>query len=165
MASPQKILQIGDPRLRQKAEPVNPAIPNIKGQMQTLVASMLEFQRIHGWGRAMAAPQIGLPYRMVALNFSAHPFVMINPEITWRSPEKVMVWDDCMSLPSITAQVERHRSISVEFVDENFETHQMLELDLVLSEVIQHECDHLEGVLFVDLISDPSTIRHRAFKP
>jgi peptide deformylase len=104
----------------------------------------------------------------------AEPWPLVNPEITWRSAEKIVVWDACLSFLSIFMQVERQREIVVRYQDlrgEWKEVHAGEERNL--SELLQHEIDHLDGILAVDRITDIRTMctreefekRHRALSP
>lgn len=114
---------------------------------ELLLATLRTFRRIHGWGRAIAAPQIGIPLRIIATHSDdVHP-VLVNPEILWRSAETVELWDDCMSLPEIALRVRRHRSITVTYHDLDGQPHAIERASVSLSELLQHEIDHLDGTL------------------
>ena len=82
------------------------------------------------------------------------PFTMHNAEITWRSPDTFSMFDDCMSIPDLFARVERHDSISVAFDDEGGARHHVERVPRALAELVQHECDHLDGVLMTDRASE-----------
>jgi peptide deformylase len=86
---------------------------------------------------------------------------MVNPEITWCSPETFTMWDDCMSFPSLLVRVRRHRAISVRYLDDEGVTRIMDRLDQATSELLQHEIDHLNGVLAVDHALDADAIVSR----
>jgi len=75
---------------------------------------------------------------------------MINPIIIWRSHETITLWDDCMSFPSLMTKVRRNTHITVTYIDENAKPHILKEVDAALSELLQHEIDHLDGVLSID---------------
>ena len=83
---------------------------------------------------------------------------MINPEITWRSKETFQVWDDCLSVPNSIVRVERHSSISVRYVDQQNRRHHWEHLPASMSELVQHEVDHLDGVLMTDRAIDSNAI-------
>ncbi len=108
----------------------------------------------NGFGRSVAAPQVGINRRILALNLGdpAGPFTMINPEITWHSDEhkKFTLWDDCLSLPWLMVRVARYESISVKWIDEAGKPQHWEKLNRALSELLQHEIDHLDGVLSTD---------------
>ena len=113
-----------------------------------------------GYGRGIAAPQIGILQRVIFLKLpDAEPWPLINPEIVARSEEKIVVWDACLSFLSIFMQVERHREITVRYQNLNGET---LEFGAGkaknLSELLQHEIDHLDGILAIDRVIDVKTI-------
>jgi len=75
---------------------------------------------------------------------------MINPVIIWRSPETVSLWDDCMSFPTLMTKVLRNAHITVTYIDEHAKPHTLEQVDVALSELLQHEIDHLDGVLSID---------------
>jgi peptide deformylase len=102
------------------------------------------------------------------------PWPMVNPEITWRSDERIVVWDACLSFLSIFMRVERHRDIEVRYQDLRGEWHEVRAgQERNLSELLQHEIDHLDGILAVDRVVDNRTIctreefekRYRATSP
>jgi peptide deformylase len=102
------------------------------------------------------------------------PWPLVNPEISWRSEEKIVVWDACLSFLSIFMQVERHREIIVRYQDLSGERREArANEERNLSELLQHEIDHLDGILAVDRITDMKTMctreefekRHRAGSP
>ena len=94
------VLLVGDPRLRQVATPVEDfRDPAFQKDATQLAQTLAEFRNRHGFGRAIAAPQIGLSRRLIAANLGRGPFLMVNPEIHFRSTETFTLWDDCMSFP------------------------------------------------------------------
>jgi peptide deformylase len=148
---PGDILQLGDPALREPATPVGDVhAPTFRGQARLLSATLAAFRERFGFGRAIAAPQIGVPARFVAVDLGEGPILVINPEVTWRSEETFTMWDDCMSFPGLLARVRRHRSISLSYRDEEGHPHDWERLNLPVAELMQHELDHLDGVLAVD---------------
>src|SRR5687767_10629582 len=95
-----EVLLVGDPRLRVVSRPVqDPRDPAFRREAGRLSAMLAAFRSRHGFGRAIAAPQIGVDRRLIAVDLGRGPFLMINPEITFRSPETFTLWDDCMSFP------------------------------------------------------------------
>lgn len=153
--SPALVLQLGDPRLREVARPVTDfEDPVLAHDCARLHATLDAFRGEHGFGRGIAAPQIGVPRRLVALRLETGPaagrWTLINPEITWRSDETFTLWDDCMSFPWLLVRLARHASVSVRFSDEEGQRHRWERLDRATSELLQHEIDHLDGVLAVD---------------
>lgn len=149
--SPSPIVRLGDPRLRQTAVPVTDLKdPAFGTYANRLIATLEEFRERNGFGRALAAPQIGVPMRCIAVNLGHGSRLLINPEIVWTSVDTFTLWDDCLSFPQLLVRVRRHESVSVRFLDEQGERREWLELDRPTSELLQHEIDHLDGVLAVD---------------
>jgi len=155
------VLQLGDPTLRQVAVRVDdPAAPKIRDLVCDLADTLAHWRAETGYGRGIAAPQIGVLQRVIFLNLpGAEPWPLINPEIIRRSEEKIVVWDACLSFLSIFMRVERHREITVRYQSLNGD---VVEVDASeernLSELLQHEIDHLDGILAVDRVTDLKTI-------
>jgi peptide deformylase len=155
------ILQLGDPTLRRKSLPVaDPAAPEIGALIRDLADTLAHWRSTTGYGRGIAAPQLGVLQRVIFLQLPGErPWPFINPEIIERSSEKIVVWDACLSFLSIFMQVERHREITVRYqsVDgtkQEFRAGRNRDL----SELLQHEIDHLDGILAVDRITDMKTL-------
>ena len=170
------ILQLGNPTLRQKSLPVfNPSAPEITALIQDLADTLAHWRATTGYGRGIAAPQLGILQRVIFLQLPGEkPWPLINPQILERSQEKIIVWDACLSFLSIFMQVERHREITVRYQDTAGALHELRAADdRNLSELLQHEIDHLDGILAVDRITDIKTLctreefetRHRAGSP
>ena len=172
----QTVLQLGDPRLREIAAPVaNPRALEIAALVKDLADTLAHWRATTGYGRGIAAPQIGLAQRVIFLQLpGTEPWPLVNPQITERSAQKIVVWDACLSFLSIFMQVERHREIKVRYQDLESEWQEIqagAEKDL--SELLQHEIDHLDGILAVDRIIDMRTLctreefekRYRAGSP
>jgi peptide deformylase len=170
------VLQLGDPGLREVAARVSdPNSPEICSLVGDLADTLAHWRASTGYGRGIAAPQIGVTKRLIFLQLpDAEPWPLVNPEIIWRSEEKIVVWDACLSFLSIFMQVERHREISVRYQDLRGEWKEIRageERDL--SELLQHEIDHLDGILAIDRITDMRTMctreefekRYRAQSP
>jgi peptide deformylase len=159
---PDAILPLGDPRLRLKCAPVAElADPVFQAENARLQAVLEAFRRAHGFGRGVAAPQIGIPKRFIAINLGAGIRTLINPEITWRSPESFTLWDDCMCFPWLLVRVRRHASISLRYLDEQGAARCWERLGRAESELIQHEYDHLDGILATDRAEGPEAIISR----
>ncbi len=158
MASPDvpPILVLGDPRLRVRCAAVEAVDA---AELAQLAAALAGARARLGFGRAIAAPQIGLPRRIVMVDLGAGPFPVINPEITWRSDERFELWDDCFSVPDRLVRVRRHRSISLAFRDHALRPRVWSALPAELAELLQHEIDHLDGVLMVDRAIEPGATR------
>jgi len=129
---------------------VDGVTPELLGLVEDLQDTLVDFRTRHGFGRGIAAPQIGASLRVIALHLGAVPLALINPRIVWRSEELFQVWDDCLSIPESIVRVERHRSISVAYQDELGRERLWRELPPDLSELLQHEIDHLDGVLMTE---------------
>lgn len=157
------ILQLGDPGLRQVSEPVEDVFePGFVFDQRQLHVALAAFRRSHGWGRAISAPQIGIVKRFIALNLGDEARTLINPEIVWASQETFTMWDDCMSFPSLFVRVRRHRSISIRFQDEHGAFQDWPGLKPAVSELLQHEIDHLDGILAVDRAVDRDSLVMRS---
>jgi peptide deformylase len=155
------VLLLGDPRLRRVSEPVpsisDPAYISDKHRLQT---TLEEFRARHGFGRAISGPQIGVPLRFIALHLD-RAFVIANPVITWKSAETFTMWDDCMSFPWLMVRLRRHRSVSLQYVDEDGRTREWRQLEQSTSELLQHEIDHLDGILAIDRALEGESIISR----
>ena len=159
---PDAILPLGDPRLRLTAEPVaDVRDPAFQAESARLQATLDAFRREHGFGRGVAAPQIGIPRRFIAVNFGQGTRTLVNPEFTWKSAETFTLWDDCMCFPWLLVRVRRHASVSLSFLDEQGVRRTWERLGRAESELLQHECDHLDGILAVDLAEGPEGIISR----
>lgn len=145
------ILLLGRPRLNRVAAPVHRlGDPDFNKEADLLVRTLEAFRSEHGFGRAIAAPQIGIPKRFIALSLGEGPFVMINPEITWRSEDTFTMWDDCMCFPFFLVRLRRHLSVSVRWEKSDGALEEWDRLDQARSELLQHEIDHLDGILATD---------------
>ena len=87
---------------------------------------------------------------MIALDLGLQPFFVLNPVVEWLSEETFEVWDDCMCMPEIAVRVERARSLTLSFVDESMQARRLERVSSDVAELIQHELDHLDGILFTD---------------
>jgi peptide deformylase len=155
------ILQLGNPILRERCVPVaDPTSRAVRDLVRDLADTLAHWRSETGYGRGIAAPQIGDLQRVVFLKLPGEkPWPFINPEIVRRSEDKIVVWDACLSFLSIFMQVERHREITVRYqsLDGNVvEVEASEEGDL--SELLQHEIDHLDGILAIDRVTDVKTI-------
>jgi len=146
-ATAPEILVLGDPRLRVRCDDVERVDER---DLEQLAAALAGAKSRLGFGRAIAAPQVGIARRIIVVDLGAGPFAVINPEITWRSDETFELWDDCFSVPDRLVRVRRHRSISLAFCDRGLERREWPRLPIELAELLQHEIDHLDGVLMVD---------------
>ncbi len=162
MTQAAKVLLLGDPGLRKVCRPVDDVSnADFRYDRDRLHATLKAFRTEHGFGRAISAPQIGVALRFIAVDLGDGPFTMIDPEITWRSAETFTMWDDCMSFPFLLVRVRRHRTISVRYRDDDGDIRVMDRLDQATSELLQHEIDHLDGILAVDHALDANAIVSR----
>ena len=156
------ILPLGDPRLRQKSLPVpDPADPSVRAVAHRLTGTVRAFRKQYGFSQGIAAPQIGIPLRIIVVDPGPGPIVLVNPEVGWVSDRTVCAWESCMCIPSLAVMVRRADAIRV--------THRILDGgDAVLvsgtpgtAAVIQHELDHLDGILHLDRAGDTRSIISR----
>jgi peptide deformylase len=157
----QPILQLGDPRLREVASPVDdPAAPQVKSLVTDLADTLAHWRSATGYGRGIAAPQLGTSVRVIFLQLpGAEPWPFVNPRIIERSAEKIVVWDACLSFLSVFMQVERHREVTIRYQDLHADWHQyQAGEERNLSELLQHEIDHLDGILAIDRVIDMKTL-------
>lgn len=152
------ILLFGDPRLKEAAIPVDPAADHWRRDAADLLDTLMDLRGRLGFGRALAGPQIGSPFRLIAFDCSLGRFVAVNPEISWRSKEMVPVWDDCFSLPGVCMAVMRHRSVSLRWLRLDGSPAEFEKIDPSFAELVQHEVDHLDGILMNDRLTDPTGI-------
>jgi len=151
------IYTYGNAVLRKVAEPIKADYPNLS----TLISNMFDTM-YHAEGVGLAAPQVGLPIRVLIIDLA--PFkednpelgdfkvVMINPTILERSEEEVAGEEGCLSIPGIHETVLRAQKIKIKYLDSDFIEHTE-EFDTYKARVIQHEYDHLEGNLFTDKVT------------
>ncbi|MBE7541512.1 MAG: peptide deformylase [Bryobacteraceae bacterium] len=142
------ILLLGHPLLRERSEPV-PEPPSARLLLRDLRATLLEFRRTHGFGRGISAVQIGETRRVIYLEVEGQEYELVNPEYTWLSGDKFELWDDCFSFPDLMVRLERHRRVVLRYQRVTGE-YRVLEAEGALAELVQHEMDHLDGVLAVD---------------
>ena len=140
------ILLLGNPLLYKKSVYVErDEITGLLPKIDLMFETVLDFRNKYGVGRAIAAPQIGLLKRIICLNIDK-PVAMINPDLTELSNEMFEIWDDCMSFPNLLVKVMRHKKLTLTFYDINWQKHTWY-LEDDLAELIQHEYDHLDGIL------------------
>ena len=155
------IVLLGDPRLYQVCDAVEAEeLSELSSAIQDLHDTLLDFRRRHEAGRAIAAPQIGVMKRIVCMNID-QPLVFINPVLSDFSNEMFTLWDDCMSFPELLVKVQRHRSCRMTYRDAEWRE-QHMQLDGALSELLQHEVDHLDGVLAVQRAVDGQSFALRS---
>ncbi|TWH60352.1 peptide deformylase [Desulfitobacterium sp. LBE] len=138
-----QIVEIGSEVLREKAVPVKEITPNIEKLLDNMLDTLYDAN-----GVGLAAPQVGVSKRVVVIDVGEGPIELINPVIIAKEGEDL---DDegCLSIPGITGQVARAAKVKVEALNRQGEL-QVIEGEGLLSRCLQHEIDHLEGILFVD---------------
>lgn len=146
------IITIPDSVLRETAAPIERVDDELRGLMDDMLATMYEAP-----GVGLAAPQIGISRRVIVMDPSRGedpptPIIMANPEILARSDEMNVYEEGCLSIPEVTAEVERPARARVTYLDRDGKT-QEAEMDGLLATIVQHEIDHLNGVLFIDYLS------------
>lgn len=146
MSTLNKLLLLGDDRLFNTSQSVHKEeFSQLLTPIGELHQIILEFRNKYGSGRAVAAPQIGLFRRIICWNIN-YPVTMINPVLSGKSEEMMTLWDDCMCFPGLLVRVKRHVKCTLTFFDERWEQHKW-KLSGSESELIQHEVDHLDGIL------------------
>ncbi len=143
-----RILELGDPTLRLVSTPAQ-APAETRRVLVDLEDTLADFRRRHGFGRGISAIQIGEPLRIIFLHVDGRRYELVNPVYLEKSPETFEMWDDCFSFPDLMVRLRRHTRIVIEHEDAAGARHR-LEAEHALSELIQHEMDHLDGVLAVD---------------
>ncbi|MFM8528983.1 MAG: peptide deformylase [Ilumatobacteraceae bacterium] len=156
-----EIIVEGDPRLRQKASRIRTVDPSIRRLASDMRETMMDAP-----GVGLAAPQVGILLRMITVYLPAdfekegepeHDYTLINPEIV-KSDGRVMGYEGCLSIPGWTGDVPRAKRVTVKAIDLNGKQTR-LKLEGWIARVVQHEIDHLDGILFVDRVEDKSTIQ------
>lgn len=143
-----RILQLGDPVLRQVSLAVDhPA--GVAALLADLSDTLAEFRRTNGFGRGISAIQLGDARRVIFLHVDGNPYELINPQYLERSQETFEMWDDCFSFPNLMVRLRRHTSIRVRYQDRSGTWTELAARD-AFAELIQHEMDHLDGILAVD---------------
>lgn len=149
----QRIRLLGDPVLRERCEPVKEFHSGeTKALIRDLRETLADFRARRGFGRGIAAPQIGSTKQIIYIDFEIRG-ALINPKIIRRSGRTFRLWDDCFSFPDIMVMVERWYTITVSYRDEKGrkKTHKA---EGALAELLQHEIDHLNGILAIDRAVD-----------
>jgi peptide deformylase len=174
-----KIARLGHPILREVSLPIDPAdlaSDAVQGFIDDLIETMRDAD-----GAGLAAPQVHVPQRIALIEVDGNPrypefpqiplTVLVNPEITFLTDDTVKIWEGCLSVPGLRGQVPRRRHIHVKALDRHGGAIDF-EAEDGFAGIVQHECDHLDGLLFVDkLLSSrslsflPEFQRYRADEP
>ena len=147
-----EIIKLPDPRLRLVSKPVD----KISGEVKTLVADMFDTM-YDAPGIGLAAIQVGVPLRVVTLDLARKdeprkPQAIINPELVWSADEQATYEEGCLSIPEYYEEVERPAEVKVRYQDLDGNQHEV-EANGLLATCLQHEIDHLNGILFIDHLS------------
>lgn len=153
-----QILLLGNPKLRQIAEEETEFKHEVEEISHDLKDSLHYIQNTRNIGRGIAAPQIGYNKRIIYFDTIDRKLILINPEIIWKSDETFYVWDTCFSFDlAFYVKVKRHLNIQVKY--QNHKREIIIEkFSGALSELVQHEIDHLNGILAIDLIETKEDI-------
>ena len=141
-----EILKLGNPQLYEiSTEITEDERSQVTGWVADLHDTLMAYREQYGAGRAVAAPQIGVRKRLLYA-YMDKPYVFVNPVLTFPDDETYILMDDCMSFPGLMVKVKRHKRADIAYLDENFEPRAM-RLEGDFSELLQHEYDHLDGIL------------------
>ena len=141
-----EILLLGNPRLYEVSEEVKEEeLEGLRPAFADLFDCIRGIQRDYGFGRAIAAPQIGVQKRLICI-LTDKPYVILNPTLEFIGEEQMELMDDCMSFPNLLVRVRRYRHCILRYRDENWREREM-RMDGDMAELIQHEYDHLDGIL------------------
>ena len=159
------VLLLGDERLRRPSADCVFGESSLLAAESELHAALARFRSDNGYGRAMSAPQINRHVRMIACDLGEdavhrpgeQPFTLCNPSVIDSSDGSFSLWDDCMSFPHLMVRLRRAESISLRYYDVHGVEHEWPSLRRQEAELLQHELDHLDGVLAVDRAEAPDT--------
>jgi peptide deformylase len=154
------VLLLGNPLLRAVCVRVRQYnTPELLALVRDMADTLHDFRRRNGFGRGIAASQIGDRRRVVFIDIDG-PLAMVNPEIVRSSRQMMTLWDDCFSFPDLAVKLKRHLSVEVRYRDPEGKEHS-LKARGALSELLQHEIDHVNGTLALDRAVDS---RHIVYK-
>ena len=147
-----KLYEYPHPVLKKKTEKVDKVDDEIRKFLDDMLETMYATN-----GCGLAAPQVGVSKRVVVIDIAHEgeepaPIYMVNPEIVWKSEETEICEEGCLSLPSLRAEVERPASVKIKYLDYDGKESELLAEDF-LAVAVQHELDHLDGVLYIDHVS------------
>lgn len=150
-----KIITYPNPILREKSQNVADVLNE---EIQALIPEMIETMKAKD-GVGLAAPQIGKNIRLVVIEHKDKTLTIINPQIIKKSLLKEWDEEGCLSLPHKYGQIKRHKNITIKYLDENGKK-QILKANGLLARIIQHEIDHLDGILLIDKARNLTDIRY-----
>jgi peptide deformylase len=153
-----EVLLLGNPKLREKSSNVKKFDIEFENNLENLSDTLFYLQKDKQIGRALAAPQIGWMKMVIFYNIPERAFYMVNPKILSKSEEMIEVWDSCFCFDvAFFIEIKRHKEIEVQYLDkEGNKKSEIFSNDL--SELVQHEIDHLNGVLATDHLKDSNKI-------
>ncbi|MFW6040724.1 MAG: peptide deformylase [Thermoplasmatota archaeon] len=157
-----EVLMIGNPKLREKCTDIKNFDSELDRIIDDLKDTLTYLQNKNNIGRALAAPQIGYQKNVVFMQIPQRTIKMVNPKIVWKSDETFDVWDSCFSFDvAFFVNIKRHERIEVEYQDDK-DNSKLEEFEGDLSELFQHEIDHLNGILATDHLEDNKNIIMRS---
>jgi peptide deformylase len=160
-----EILTVGHPTLRERARELS--LEELGGaDVQQVIDDLIDTMR-HANGAGIAAPQIGVPLRITTIEVNQNPrypykpmiplTIVVNPVITFLDDEMVDINEGCLSVPNLRGTVARHVNIRAQWLDRDGVSHEEIKRGLTAG-TFQHECDHLDGLLFLDRVTDTTTL-------
>ena len=156
----EKILKLGNPKLYEVSIPVEKSeLAELEQVIKDLHDTLMDFRVTYNAGRAIAAPQIGVLKRLIYLNIDK-PVIIINPELFDLSSQMIEIWDDCLCFPELFVRVKRYESCKMRFLDEKWNIYEW-KLNGDMAELLQHEYDHLDGVLATQRAIDGKAFKWR----
>ncbi len=157
-----EIIQLGHPTLREiSREIADPGSAEVRRVLADLRDTLHDFQRRQGFGRGISAVQIAEPIRLIYIEIDGRQYSLLNPKLVAQGGGKLLVWDDCFSFPELRVRLMRAAQVRVEYLDETGAP-QTVEAGEDFSELLQHELDHLDGILAVDRAIDQDSFATRA---
>jgi peptide deformylase len=155
------VLLLGNPLLRAVCVRVRQYnTPDLRALIRDMADTLHDFRRRNGFGRGIAASQIGDRRRVVFIDIDG-PLALVNPEIIRSSRQMMTLWDDCFSFPDLAVKLKRHLSVEVRYRDPEGKEH-VLKARGALSELLQHEIDHVNGALALDRAVDSKHIVYKS---
>ena len=154
-----EILLLGNENLYKVSRELSKAEIDKAGQIiNDLHDTMMDFRKKYGFGRAIAAPQINELFRIIYMDFDGKEIALINPRLEFADDEKFEMWDDCMSFPGLEVRLSRYKRCRVYYKDLEWKDC-VFEPEGDISELVQHEYDHLDGILAVQRAIDSKSYR------
>jgi peptide deformylase len=160
-----EILTVGHPLLRERAEEVS-VEALLSDEVQQVIDDLIDTMR-HANGAGIAAPQIGVSLRIATIEVNNNPrypykptiplTIVINPVIEFLDEEMVDIYEGCLSVPNLRGTVARHVNLRAQWLDRDGVAHEEIKRGLTAG-TFQHECDHLDGLLFLDRVTDTTTL-------